>query len=361
MLRLFFIFAILLTASAARAQSDYEALNRALTDEVAVPAYARMAHAMTSLREATAALCTDPNADRLGKAKDAFHAAMNAWQRAQPINFGPVTDGGRTARIAFWPDKNGTAARQVRRALKDQDPALIADGGLDGKSVALQNLATYERLVFGGGPGTSSQMAPVPDDRYACALAAQIAAFQSRLAAEILEDWVKPEGFRDAILTAAAGNAHYTAAKQPATDFLKSLTGALDSIVQLKLERPLGKEVARARPQLAESWRSARSLDNILANLETARALYETPGAFGELLRASGAAALDDGLRRDFAATIAVARAVTVPLRVAVGEPAHREKLVELLERLKSLRLLIAGPVASEIGLVVGFNALDGD
>lgn len=358
MLRLvFLVFLSVLTANAARAQGDYEVLNRALANEVAVPAYAQMVEAMTALHEATAALCANPNADTLKKSKDAFHAAMNAWQRAQPIGFGPVTDSGRTARIEFWPDKNGTAARQVRAALRDRDPALIAEGGLNGKSVALQNLATYERLVF----GSEAEPAPVPDDRYACALAAQIAAFQSRLAAEILEDWTKAGGFRDAILSAASGNAQYTAAKQPATDFLKSLTGALDAVIQLKLERPLGKEIARARPELAESWRSEASLDNIVANLETARRLYETPGAFGDLLRASGAAALDDGLRRDFAAAIAVARSVVVPLRVAVGDPANRDKLVELLERLKSLRLLIAGPVASEIGLTVGFNALDGD
>jgi hypothetical protein len=352
--------AILLTVGPARAQTDYQALNRALTDGVAVSAYTHMAQAMTGLADATEALCATPGPDRLKQARTAFHAAMEAWQRAQPIGFGPVLQDGRASRIEFWPDKSGVAERQVRRALQAQDPALIADGGIAGKSVALQNLATYERLMF----DSDAQFAVptlLPVDRYACAFAARIARFQSQLAAEILDDWTKPGGFRDSVLNAAGGNAHYTGAEQPATEFLKSLTGTLEIAIQLKLERPLGKYIAGARPKRAESWRSERSLDNIAANLETARALYETPGGFGDLFRAAGGEALDAGLRRDFAAVIEATRTIGVPLHAAVGQADARTRLMVIVDRLKSLRLLIAGPVADDIGLVVGFNATDGD
>ena len=130
---------------------------------------------------------------------------------------------------------------------------------------------------------------------------------------------------------------------------------------QLKLKRPLGTSIDKARPRRAESWRSARSLQNIIANLETARALYETPAAFGDLLVAAGAEPLDVGLRRSFVETIADARSFDLPLHKAVKAPDARAELLAMLEELKGLHLLIAGLVADGVGLVIGFNAMDDD
>lgn len=349
-----------LAAGPARAEPDYAALNRSLAERVAVPAYTRMAQAMAGLETATTAFCAAPDTKTHRAAEAAFHEAMEAWQRAQPLAIGPVTLEGRAARIQFWPDKGGTAARQVRRALKARTPALIGQGGLAGKSVALQNLSTYERILYGHGAALASGEAH-EDDRYACALAAAIARFQAALAAEIRDDWIKPGGFRDAVMTAAQGNAHFLDAKEAATAFLKSLSGSLEMAVALKLERPLGKTLESARPKRAESWRSGRSLANIRGNLETARALYTAPQGFGDLLAAAGAVALDTGLRKSFDEAVELAGALERPLREAVAEETARAQLLALRDKLRSLRILVSGPVAEEIGLVVGFNALDGD
>jgi predicted lipoprotein len=351
---------ILLTAGAARAEPSYETLNRALTDQVVIPAYQQMAAAMADLDAASGEFCAAPDAAALAGAKDAFGRAMDAWQRAQPIALGPVTWDGRAARIEFWPDKSGTAARQLRQALQDQDPALVAAGGLEGKSVALQNLATYERLLYERGDRIAAGGAG-DEDRYACALMAAIARFQAGLSAEILADWTAPDGYREAVLSAAAGNEHYAAADEPALELLKSISGALDLAIQVKLERPLGKFIDQARPKRAESWRSGRSLDDIAANLETVRQLYAVPGGFGDLLAAAGAGPLDIGLRKQFVQAVETARSIGLPLSQAVTDAAGRAQVDNLVEQLKRLRLLIAGSVADEIGLVIGFNALDGD
>lgn len=339
---------------------DYEALNRALTDRVAIPAYEDLAEAMTGLDAATRSFCQAPSESSLTSAKDAFHEAMDAWQRAQPIVFGPAAWEGRASRIQFWPDKGGTAGRQMKKALQARDAALLETGGLDGKSAALQNLSTYERILFGRGEAIASDQATA-DDLYACALAAAIAGFQADLSGRILADWTGPGGHREAVMTAAQGNAQYAGADEVATQFLKSLTSALDLAIRLKLERPLGKTIEKARPRRTESWRSARSLRNIVANLETARALYASAGGFGDMLMAAGAGPLDVGMRATFDEAIARAQAIDLPLSEAIADAEERAELLELLERLKSLRILISGPVAEEIGLVVGFNALDGD
>lgn len=349
-----------LSAGQAAAQTPYETVNQALTDHVAVPAYERLAEDMAGLAPVTAAFCNAPSADRLAKVKNAFQVAMIAWQGAQPIAMGPVLEDGRSARIQFWPDPSGTAARQVRRAVKAQDPNLLAKGGLQGKSVALQNLTTFERLLYGRGQRLASGQATA-GDHYACRFAAAIARYQATLAVDTLADWVKPGGYRDAVLTAGQGNALFLGADEPAAEYLKSLAGTLDLAIRLKLERPLGSAIEKARPKRAESWRSGLSLDNIVANLETARALYGTPGSFGDLLQAKGAAAFDEGLRRAFDEAIETAGSIGVPLSEAISKQAARARVQDLVEQLKLLRLLITGPVAEEIGLVIGFNALDGD
>jgi uncharacterized protein len=352
--------AVVLTAGPARAQPTYETLNLALTDQVVIPAYQQMATAMVELDTATQSFCTNPTTATLADVKDAYGHAMDAWQRAQPIALGPVTWDGRASRIEFWPDKGGTASRQVRQALQAQAPDLIADGGLEGKSVALQSLATYERIIFESGDKIASADATA-EDRYACALAAAIARFQAGLAAQILSDWTEPGGYREAVATAATDNERYAGADEAAVEFLKSLSGTLDVVIQLKLEQPLGKTIADARPKRAENWRSGRSLDDIAANLETVRQLYIVHGGFGDLLTAAGAGPLDIGLRKQFAAAVETAQAVGLPLHLAVSDETARERLDDLVVQLKRLRLLISGSVADEIGLVVGFNALDGD
>ena len=48
-------------------------------------------------------------------------------------------------------------------------------------------------------------------------------------------------------------------------------------------------------------------------------------------------------------------------LEDALGEAALRPKLEDLLRQLRSLRVLVQGPLSTETELTVGFNSLDGD
>ncbi len=328
---------------------DFAAMTKAVTDRVIVPAYEALASATAALSAATRSACADPAAAP-DKVRNVFAAAMAAWQRAQPISFGPIADGSRANRIEYWPDKRGTGQRQVRRALAEKDPGLVAPGGLDGKSVALQGLATYETLMFGDAPG-----------EYACAFAAAIADFQKDLAAALLADWTKPGGFAETMHTAATGNAHYRDAREAATDILKSAAGILDVIIQQKLELPLGESLADASPHKAESWRTALSLTNVVANLATLRALFETKEGLRDQLARVGAGPLGDGMIRSVDKAVGLARGIPLPLAQAVADPAARPKVEELLEAMRDLRILVRNPVADELRIVVGFNALDGD
>ena len=329
--------------------ADYAALARAVIDRVVIPAYAAHARATRKLAPAIERHCmgTAPADDAAIRA--AFGETMDGWQRAWPFSFGPVMRAAGRARIAFWPDRRGSAARQMRTVLRNRDEALLDANALAGKSVAVKDLQALERLLF-----------EAPRDAYTCRFAGAIARHQSAVAAEILDAWTREGGFRHAALS-VGGSDEYVDDAEVARDLMRSLTESVDAVIAQKIEPPLGESAANARPKRAESRRSGRSLRNVVMNLETMRAMVEAPGGFADLVAAHGAGALADDLRKGLADAASQAASVHRPLREAVSDPEERAKLLDLLRSLRALRTLVTGPLSRATGILVGFNAQDGD
>ena len=348
-------------ATPVRGQTVLEDLNLALTDEVVLPGYERFAAATRSLDTAMSGFCTDPTPEHLTSARQAFAQAMMAWQHVQPIVHGPIVSGARTSIVQLFPDRRGAISRQLSQALAERDPELVAPGGLEGKSVALTGFPALEQILYDDDrlPGAEASGA---DGDYACALAAAIARNLAAVAAGVLDDWQRPGGFRDSVVTAAAGNDAYFAAEDASADLLKSLHTALQSVIALKLEAPLGESPEAAKPRLAESWRSELSLGNIRANLETAQALYTRSGGFGDALGAiADEDKLDRAIRDSFAEAFTALDAIELPLHAAVEDPAARDGVEALMGEVRTLRSLVAQHLAPALDLLVGFNAMDGD
>ena len=182
------------------------------------------------------------------------------------------------------------------------------------------------------------------------------------IAAGVLDDWQRQGGFRDTVLTAAAGNDAYFTAEDASGDLLKSLHTALQSVIALKLEAPLGASLEEAKPRRAESWRSELSLADIRANLETAEALYAGPGGFGDALAAlADEDQLDWAIRQGFARAFAQLDAIEPPLACGGRGSGGARPGRGAARRAQALRLLVAQELAPALGLLVGFNAMDGD
>ena len=330
--------------------ADYAALAKAVIDQVVVPAYREHARAMQRLGPAIERYCMGDSASDAAAVHGAFGEAMDAWQRAWPFGFGPVMREAGRARIAFWPGRPGSAARQMRKVLRTRDESLLDPEQLAGKSVAVKDLQALERLLF-----------EVQRDAYTCGFAGAVARYQSDLAEEILHEWTKDGGFRQAALAAGGASDEYADDAEVARDVIRVLTESLDVVIAQKLEVPLGASAEKAKPKRAESWRSARSMRNVALNIESIRALVETPGGFADLVTAHGESKLADTLRSGFEDAASKAGAVSLPLRDAVSDPDERAKLLELLGTLRSLRALVTGPLSRTTGLLVGFNSQDGD
>lgn len=337
------------------AEPDHGSVNRVLAEQVITPAYMSYSEAMQALAPAIGGLCEMPSDAALSVAQDAFKVSVDAWQRLQPIAFGPIEANGLEARIHFWPDKHGTAGKQLSKLLAKPDPTAL-DDGVAGKSAALQSLAALERVLFDQVDALVTE-----DGEFACSLALAIADYQGDLADNVLDAWQGGDGHVALFTEAGDGNDAYYDAADATTDLFTTVAANLDSIVANKLERPLGKFLEKAKPKRAEDWRSGRSFANIIANLETIEALYGEPGGLHVFLSEEGQDGLDRTIRKGFDQTIATAASIELSLFEAVEDEAARKEVEQLLQEVKSLRALFTGTLADAASLTIGFNKSDGD
>lgn len=342
-------------AATSIARDDYARFAGGLVDVVVVPAYLQHAESVGQLVVAIRRLCVEPDASRLSAAREAFRRTMHTWQRARPIAFGPIAEGSGMARVQFWPDKRGTGARQLQKALAAEDPALLDPGALVTKSVALGDLQALERVLF------EDDARLLQPGGYRCRFALAIARYQVELAQSLVDAWVEKGGHAEMVKTAADGNDEYFDTKEAAREFLKSYTATLTIIADLKLTRPMGDSIERARPKRAESWRSHQSMDNIIANIETLRALVDAPDGLADLLAKAKGESLAEGLDGRLDQLERMARSLKVPLTDAVGDSDKRQQLIELRAQVQELGRFTDEVVAPKLELSKGFNATDGD
>ncbi len=336
-------------------QNDYVQFATALTDQVAIPAYERFAIETTLLSETLNATCANPTSERVQAVYARFHDTMDAWARVQPIQFGPVMDAPGPARFQFWPDKRGTGQRHLRTAFATSDPTALDPETLREKSIALSDLQALEYVLF---DDTAAMEVP---GSYACAFARTIADVQKTRTAVLLEQWTGSDGFRTQVTNAAEGTDAFFDEREAASAYLSSIIGALEIIRLQKLDRPLGLTPESARATRAESWRSARSLRNIVLNFETISALLMTDnGLIALSIKAQSSEDANAAAHLSHEIHDALGH-LKQPLTELVADPDGRLELEGLLTLFRDLQGIIQERIARDIGLVPGFNATDGD
>lgn len=341
---------------------DYATLNRALLTHHVIPRQQALADHTATLAEAARIWCAQPGQQTRATLDTAWHAATDAWQGVQHLRFGPIELYMRAMRMSFWPDPRNNVGRQLDELISANDPAMLTPEHFARSSIAVQGFPALERLLTTAPPGTA--VTPARQDP-PCAVLQAVTTNIATIAHDTLTEW--QQGDRSfAMVVAAAGQpgTHYQNPREATQDFFKSLHTAIELVADHKLARPLGDQLGNARPQLAESWRSQRSLDHIRSNLAAAEALYLGEGGPGFAWLAGEVgddADLDKLLRRAFAQTRASADSIALPLEHAISDPVARPGVEKLAREAAALKALLVQRLAPAAGIPIGFNALDGD
>lgn len=343
------VLSLLAATASAQPNTNWTEVNLAVTDAHVIPSYKAFAARADELNAAASGFCASPGADNFSALQGSFHRAMDGWQGVQHIQFGPITYFNWNFRIQFWPDDNGTGARQLGALIAAKDAAVLADDAFDRQSVGVQGFQALENLLF-----DDTSLADLQADPYRCQVVQTIAANIAEIASGVASRW--SDEFR-ATVASADDRGFFESSEDATIDFLKALVEPVRAIQQNKLEAVLGDTPAAARERRAESWRSQRTLRNIKLNLAALRQEFSasTP-ALSSVLHEADVEVIDAAFAKLGAALDAQPDSLAEAL---AAEDGHAQ-LLEVVANFDALFEALESSLKNT-DLYLGFNSLDGD
>jgi predicted lipoprotein len=344
---------------AAPAAIDFRpALEKSL-DQVIIPGYTALAAAAETAKASVAGLCARPDAEALARARGDFGALAVAWSGVEMFRMGPARGDNRYERLFFWPDRKGLGLRQVQAILAGKDAAATDVTRLRAKSVAVQGLTALEFVLFGS---DSDALGAPPADSFRCRYGATIAAAIAQTAKELLDGWTAPgTGYATVMREAGPTAPVYRSDSEAVQDILRSAREVLELDRTVKLQRPVGETPEGAVPTQAPLWRSNLTIPTVRGNLASVGALFDK----------GGIAALMQGDDADLALALQQILVVTDQQLDEIGkggawpdivrDPKAHAALVVAIQTLGAGNELLEHHIPASLGLVTGFNTLDGD
>ncbi|HDM8159400.1 iron-regulated protein A [Vibrio harveyi] len=269
--------------------------------------------------------------------KQQWHQTMLVWMALQGQERGPATALEQSWNVQFWPDKKNTTGRKMS-VLTKSDQVWSAED-ISTQSVTVQGLGALEWLLYDKASSLST-------NSNTCATSVAIAENLNNKANIIAGSWAQ-NPWKSLDMT------------EWESEYISLLSNQLEYSMK-KLSRPLAK-IGKPRPYFSESWRSQTSLSNLKANLEALQALYLANGSgLDALLREQGHSELADRVVHQFDMALDTwpeDKSLFAALQTKDG---YRMVLAQY-NKLEQLKYLIHEEVAIELGVVIGFNATDGD
>lgn len=225
------------------------------------------------------------------------------------------------------------------RQLTQQDKAWSQDE-IAQQSVTVQGLGALEWSLY-------DEQSPLLQDKASGCLSSQaIAQNLAMKSASIAEAWqVNPWLALDEM--------------RWESEYIALLTNQLDYSMK-KLSRPMAK-IGHPRPYFSESWRAQTSMTQLKANVAALEKLYLAEGnGLDGLLREKGLNDLADRVAAQFTLTLDTWPTDSSLFELLQSKEGYRDVLTQY-NKLERLKYLIHEEVAIELGVVIGFNATDGD
>ena len=289
------------------------------------------------LEESIGQYC-EASAYSIDEVKLQWHQTMLAWMALQGQERGPAEALQESWNIQFWPDKKNTTGlkmSQLTRQDKTWTQAEIAQ-----QSVTVQGLGALEWMLY------DAQSPLLSDKDKGCRSAIAISQNLSLKSTNIADAWqVNP--------WVALDESRWE------SEYVALLTNQLDYSMK-KLSRPLAN-IGKPRPYFAESWRSETSLVQLKANTQAMQSLYLADGqGLDNILRERELNDLADRVKSQFEYTLASWPNESSLFSMLQSKEGYRNVLSQY-NKLERLKYLIHEEVAIELGIVIGFNATDGD
>lgn len=342
-------------ASARSVEEDKSFLD-GLSKTHILPRIDALAAAAADLSARLDGFCAAPDAAGLERAREGFNGAMDAWMSAQHLRPGPLLLHLRNERIAFWPERRGIVARQLGQLLNGTTP--VSAEAIAKQSAAVQGLTALERLLW------DTDLTPARfagENARRCEVATAIGRNVATVTGEVRNEWHA--------LAPALVRGEATSVGQNAGDAVGNLYSSLVTASQIvtdqKLLAPMGTSIDEAKPAVAESLRSGRTMRNVTLNLQAMGAMVAgenggpgfvslIPGtAEGKAAAAAATAAFADAAK--------AAAAVPAPFERTIGETRPRQVAEAALKAVKTARDALTQKLPPLIGITLGFNELDGD
>jgi uncharacterized protein len=342
---LFFLVLLLPAAQPAHAQASSDELLKRVVDDVIVPGYANLVQAAVVEQFQWQAFCVAPSPDSLASVRDAYHRTADAWSSIEVIHYGPIAEDFRGERLSFWPERKNAVEKALKNILRTPNDAALEPATFRKGSAGVQGLPALERLLFSEG-ASDTDFTDSAGANFRCRLGTAIATNILAIAQEVQAGWTEGD---NAIAKRLATPDVAAALKGAlATDLL----GGYALIKDKKLDPAMGKDAADVRPKMAEGWRSGRSLQAIVLNLETAGAILT--------ILAEGMAKQDSTALRNNSTALRVAKRLSGDLGTLAAGPQRRD-LILLRDAVDAAGKRALEEAPAVLGVTVGFNSLDGD
>jgi uncharacterized protein len=311
-----------------------------VTDGFILPHYHDFTIKNDAQEKAWTSFCTKPDDAGFDAVRAAYLASADAWSAIEIIRYGPVAENYRIERISHWPERKNAVTKALSSLLAGEGTADLSPELFVKNSVAGQGFPALERLLFDGDDPKSLFFASSAAAQRRCAVGTAIAANLARIGHEIEAGWPA--------IVAQFGNEEFATEVKTrlATDYIAHFVFIRDA----KLRAVFGKEPALARPLLAEGWRSKRTKQALLINLDSAKAM---------------ATIILQGFDAYTPSMIDTARSLTEELDSDFGalaqQPKTRPGLFLVLDAVTAVRDKASDEIPAALGVTVGFNSLDGD
>lgn len=355
---LFALSTVSLLAACSQPQApNYEAkVNTTILED-----YQALAAESEKLQSAAAECKASPTLDTMQSLKPHWESTMSAWQEIQWVTYGPITESSRQWQLEFWPDQKNIIGRKMK-ALLAKDT--VSEEDLKKAGAIVQGLTALEYLIY-------DESAATTDPTKSCHLAQMISNSLAQTTQQVANEWVE---FGDEQLAQSQNQAEISPEKisENTTQLLSAHLNHLNLIVHKKLENPLAVSLTKeteaashkkSRPNayFLESWRSGQSYQNVKDNYASLKTFLLDDG-FIQYLKDQGHEKIAVQIEKKLnEIDPLISEEAYFSFTQIQNKEWNKDKSQTLFIKLHDLNKLLAKDVVNALGILISFNASDGD